>query len=115
MSVKARVSRPATRHVRVLRRFEYGNGEPAALVEVRPETGRMHQIRVHLASIGHACIGDGLYGSQHGEQPIKRQALHAQSLELNHPRNLKRMKFSAPLAKDLVEFLEESGVRVEFQ
>jgi 23S rRNA pseudouridine1911/1915/1917 synthase len=66
MSVRSRNPRDAVSHVTVLHRFA-DQAIPATLVRVRPETGRTHQIRVHLASIGHPCLGDPLYGgSAHG-------------------------------------------------
>ena len=61
MSVRSRNPRDAVSHVTVLHRFA-DRDAPATLVRVRPETGRTHQIRVHLASIGHPCLGDPLYG-----------------------------------------------------
>lgn len=77
-----------------------------ALLELRPETGRTHQIRVHLASIGHAVTGDTLYG--HGEAPagLTRQFLHAQRLAFAHPRTGERIELEAPLAPDLQRVLD---------
>lgn len=72
------------------------------LVELQPETGRTHQLRVHLSYLGHSIVGDKLYG---GKMLLPRQFLHASSLELNHPKTGERMIFKSPLAKDLNIFL----------
>ena len=77
-----------------------------SLVEVRPETGRTHQIRVHLASIGHPVVGDALYGGRGGTaSSLRRQFLHAQRLAFRHPRTGDRLELEAPLAEDLQEAL----------
>ena len=79
-----------------------------ALLEVRPETGRTHQIRVHLQSIHHSIVGDARYGGRLWkslQDPLKRKAvrefphfaLHAARLTFDHPRTGERMKFEAPL------------------
>jgi 23S rRNA pseudouridine1911/1915/1917 synthase len=75
-----------------------------SLVEVRPETGRTHQIRVHLASIGHPIAGDVLYGHA-GPPPLTRQFLHASKLAFAHPRTGERIELEAPLAEDLQDAL----------
>jgi 23S rRNA pseudouridine1911/1915/1917 synthase len=76
------------------------------LVEVWPHTGRTHQIRVHLASIGFPITGDALYGRR-GDAPVARQFLHAQKLSFVHPRTGERMELDAPLAADLEQALNE--------
>ncbi len=76
------------------------------LLEVRPQTGRTHQIRVHLASIGHPITGDALYGRR-GDAPIARQFLHAQRLAFQHPRTGERLELETPLAEDLQQALNE--------
>jgi len=86
---------------RVLERF----GD-AALLECRLETGRTHQIRVHLQHIRHPIVGDPVYrrGARHAV-PFARQALHAAELELIHPRSGRRMRWSAPLPADMAALL----------
>jgi len=108
MSVNARVAREAVSRVSVLHRFK-----DATLVGVRPETGRTHQIRVHLASIGHPCLGDAVYGGKSAAaEGLMRQALHALRLEIAHPRTAQRIELTAPLAQDLSSWLAEHGVNV---
>jgi 23S rRNA pseudouridine1911/1915/1917 synthase len=70
-----------------------------ALVEARPKTGRTHQIRVHLAAIGHPIAGDRVYGKP--STLIARQFLHATRISFDHPRTGERVEFEAPLADDL--------------
>ncbi len=71
-----------------------------ALVEARPETGRTHQIRVHLASVGHPIVGDQVY-SRRRTKLVSRQFLHAHRLRLRLPSTDQEMEFSTPLAPDL--------------
>ncbi len=78
-----------------------------SLVEVRPETGRTHQIRVHLASIGFPICGDALYGR--GGAGLARQFLHAHRLAFRHPATGERLELEAPLADDLAAALAEMG------
>src|SRR5512146_297918 len=114
MSVNSRHGRAATSEVRVLARMPAA-GDDATLVAVRPLTGRTHQIRVHLASIGHPCLGDPVYG---GRQPkgaqlegsFDRQALHALALRLSHPRTAVALEFVAPPPGDFAGFLAARGV-----
>ncbi len=84
-------------------------------IEVTPLTGRTHQIRVHLASIGHAVVGDKLYGHKNPKEVqlpgIKRQMLHAYSLEFS-PAPGKRVKLAASLPEDIkstLQYLQESA------
>ncbi len=117
MSVASRNPRAATTRVTVLYRFSPATRDDpgATLVLVRPETGRTHQIRVHLASIGHPCLGDSLYGGKAGRDaseagpPFTRQALHALALELVHPRSGAQLRFVAPLPADFEEYLAARG------
>ncbi len=76
-----------------------------SLVEVSPKTGRTHQIRIHLASIGHPIIGDTLYGKKENPFGMKRIFLHAESLEFS-PEDGKRIKIEAELPKELSDLLK---------
>ncbi|MCF8721318.1 RluA family pseudouridine synthase [Nitrospina gracilis] len=78
-----------------------------ALVRVEPKTGRTHQIRVHLASIGCPILGDRLYGHLRGASVprLERQALHAYRLEVTHPESGERVQWEAPLPEDLTRVL----------
>ena len=105
MAVVQENGKAAITHFRVLERF----GEET-LVECRLETGRTHQIRVHMTYIGHPLLGDPKYGlGRHGRirggLPINGQALHSLSLELTHPTTEKRMKFVAPLPEDMEKLI----------
>jgi 23S rRNA pseudouridine1911/1915/1917 synthase len=79
----------AVTHVHVVKR-----NPKTTLVEVRLETGRKHQIRVHLQERGHPIVGDRVYGS--GSNPIRRLALHGAHLDFKHPVTGKLMRFSTP-------------------
>jgi len=76
----------------------------AALVELEPMTGRMHQIRVHLAAIGHPVVGDGKYGRPTAHAP--RLMLHASRLELPHPRNGASLVVESALPEDFTSYVE---------
>ena len=88
-------------HYKVLERLN-----DATVLEVKLETGRTHQIRVHMAYIGHGIIGDELYGYV-DEALINRQALHAYSLAFEQPRTKEELKFEAKLPKDIEELIEK--------
>jgi 23S rRNA pseudouridine1911/1915/1917 synthase len=89
----------------------------AALVECRLETGRTHQVRVHMASIGHPLIGDPVYGRSGKTQGkllkelgFHRQALHATELGFTHPVTKHRLSFSSPMPPDMQELFNALGV-----
>lgn len=92
-------SRSATSHYKVKKYYN-----DYSLVEVKPITGRTHQIRVHLAAINHPIIADPLYGQK--SKSLKRHALHAHSLEFEL--NGKAYNFTSPLDKKLQSFLDQS-------
>ena len=106
MAVDPARGRPAVTHFRVLRR--YG---ACTLVELRLETGRTHQIRVHMAHIGHPVVGDRRYGPRRPDLGLEGQFLHAAVLGFRHPRTGAYLEFSAPLPRELAAVLErlESG------
>jgi len=135
MTTRGSEGRTAVTHYEVRERIESPYGR-FALIDVRIETGRTHQIRVHMASIGHPVVGDTLYGAagvlrspaarrkasskraatereetapdaQPGALRLGRNFLHAAAVELTHPRTGKPLSFTAPLPADLTQFLEK--------
>ena len=100
MAIVRENGKPATTHFEVLERFgDY------TYVSCRLETGRTHQIRVHMMSIGHPVVGDPKYTMKKNPFAIVGQALHSLSLSLTHPRTGKEMAFTAPLPQDMEEIL----------
>jgi 23S rRNA pseudouridine1911/1915/1917 synthase len=101
--------RPARTHYHVEGR--YAGPDPTTLLRCRLETGRTHQIRVHLASIGHPVVGDRRYGGRapSGWLPLAadRHFLHAATLAFDHPVTGVRLSFSSPLPADLQAVLDE--------
>ena len=95
--------RPALTRYETLETFPGGS-----LLRVRLETGRTHQIRVHLAALGHPLLGDAVYGAEQG-LALGRPALHAAALRLRHPVTGERLRFESPLPAELRQFLENSG------
>jgi 23S rRNA pseudouridine1911/1915/1917 synthase len=117
MAVVMRGGKPALTRYRVLKTL----GQTASLVECRLATGRTHQIRVHLASIGHPVIGDPVYGGgkarlarapegfRRAAASLNTQVLHAYLIGFEHPRTHDRVRFESKLSnniKELVNFLE---------
>jgi 23S rRNA pseudouridine1911/1915/1917 synthase len=108
MAVLKDGGKPARTHWRVVERLK-----SAVLLELSLETGRTHQIRVHMAHLGFPLIGDPLYGRTPGLPPdlkqaaqaFGRQALHAYKLAFDHPQNGKRLAFEVPLPPDFMRLL----------
>ena len=99
--------RPAVTHWRLVERLA-----PLALVMIRLETGRTHQIRVHMSEAGYPLLGDPLYGQRQQVSPLRqrgpelglrRQALHAHTLSFIHPERGELLSFSSPLPPELIE------------
>ena len=100
MAIVRENGKPATTHFEVLERFgDY------TYVSCRLETGRTHQIRVHLTSIGHPLVGDAKYTAKKNPFAIAGQALHSLTLSLTHPRTGAAMTFTAPIPADMEEIL----------
>ena len=119
MAVVARGGKPALTRYRVTRTL---GGGAASLLECRLETGRTHQIRVHLASRGHAILGDPLYGAAHpaaarrlkpetrqAVAAFPRQALHAATLGFAHPGSGRMLQFKSEIPPDMSRLLEILG------
>ena len=114
ISTRARKGRAAVTHYAIENR--YG---PFSLLRIRIETGRTHQIRVHLAYAGHPVVGDVLYGGKRNAnlpaglgpvvKELHRPVLHSHRLEFTHPVSGKRMTVTAPLPDNLKQFLETIG------
>lgn len=126
MTTRGSAGRDAVSHYRVVRRLDTAFGK-LTLVEVKIDTGRTHQIRVHMASLGHPVVGDRLYGAPaelrksrtknaKGGAPLAgdvislpRNFLHAAQLELAHPRTGKKIALNSPLPLELQTFLAVAG------
>jgi 23S rRNA pseudouridine1911/1915/1917 synthase len=107
--------REAVSHYAVQRRLDSPYGK-FTLLEVQIDTGRTHQIRVHLASLRHPVVGDTLYGAprevrskQAGGLSLSRNFLHSATLQFQHPRSGESLSFSAPLPAELEDFLQRLG------
>jgi 23S rRNA pseudouridine1911/1915/1917 synthase len=117
MTTRGSGGRTAVSHYDVIEQFESAHGK-FSLVRVKIETGRTHQIRVHLSSIGHPIVGDTLYGAPaeikmlkaaKGIEPLvlPRQFLHAAEIEFHQPRSGKALGFESELPADLLQFLQK--------
>lgn len=100
MSVNCKQGKEAITHYKVLERYE-----GYTLVECRLETGRTHQIRVHMSNMGNPVVGDKLYGVKKEKFTLEGQLLHAKVLGFIHPITNQYMEFSAPLPEDFVRIL----------
>jgi 23S rRNA pseudouridine1911/1915/1917 synthase len=97
VSIRSATPRTAVTEFRVAERL----GRDATLVEARPRTGRMHQIRVHLASIGHPVLGDSIYGGAAANLELARPMLHAATLGFIHPSTGEYQEYHAQLPPDM--------------
>ena len=102
MAINEKNGKPAVTHYTVLERF--GN---YTLIECKLETGRTHQIRVHMTSIGHPLVGDEVYGPAKCPFKLQGQCLHAMVLGFVHPRTEEYMEFSADLPKYFEDLLRK--------
>jgi 23S rRNA pseudouridine1911/1915/1917 synthase len=101
ISVRSRNPKDAETRFKVLETFR-----DSTLLEIRPMTGRTHQIRVHLAAAGHPVVGDRLYGGTKGGKEARRLFLHAHIISFVHPGTGKRLEFISPLPPELETALE---------
>ena len=102
MAVTDKNSRPAVTHYEVLRRYP-----GYTYLRCRLETGRTHQIRAHMAYIGHPLYGDTVYGAKRPAADMTGQCLHAVALDLTHPRTGERMHFTCPLPEEFTRLLQK--------
>lgn len=102
MAVVSKGGKHAVTHYRVLERFER-----FTYIECELETGRTHQIRVHMAGIGHPLLGDEVYGRGRSPYSLQGQALHAMVLGIRHPSTGEYLEVEAPLPEYFIELLEK--------
>ena len=98
----SRFSNPAITHYKVLERFER-----YTYMEFKLETGRTHQIRVHMAHIGHPLLGDFVYGAPAPDKGLTGQCLHARRLKFTHPRSGEKIVVSSELPEYFTDILKK--------
>ena len=104
MAIAKRDGREAITHWEVIARYRgYTH------IRCRLETGRTHQIRVHMEHIGHPLVGDMVYGKKKAEKGLEGQCLHARELEFTHPRSGERIHLTCPLPQYFQDFLAKLG------
>ena len=110
MSINSRRGRPAETAYKV-----DAWSDSVSVVQLRPKTGRTHQLRVHLAAVSHPIVGDRVYGSVRAERRLPpamrgfgRQALHAQVIKFNHPRSGKTVTVRAPYPDDFAGLVDRA-------
>ena len=101
MAVNAKNGRNAITHYKVLQRFD-----KYTYIECQLETGRTHQIRVHMASIGHPILGDDVYSSRSCPFKLEGQTLHAKTIGFIHPKTMEYLEIEAPLPNYFVHLLD---------
>ena len=107
MAVTEKNSKPAVTHWEVLAAYKgYSH------IRCRLETGRTHQIRVHMASLGHPLLGDGLYGAKCPDKGLEGQCLHARQLRLIHPRSGAELTLESPLPDYFLDVLARLGPEI---
>ena len=104
MAVTEKNSRPAVTHWWVLERY---NG--FTHIRCKLQTGRTHQIRVHMARLGHPLLGDGIYGGKSGEKGLEGQCLHARELSFLHPRSGETIHLTTELPAYFLAVLSRLG------
>ncbi|WP_229409186.1 RluA family pseudouridine synthase [Massilia yuzhufengensis] len=102
-------SKPAITHYKLVATGSLDR-RPVSLVRCNLETGRTHQIRVHMQHLGFALIGDSVYGKQHLTPVFHRQALQARRLGLVHPATGEQCEWTVPLADDFAELIAKAGI-----
>lgn len=110
MSINQKNGKDAVTHYKVLRRFKN-----FTYIECRLETGRTHQIRVHMSSIQHPLLGDAVYGPAKSPYKLQGQTLHAKTIGIIHPRTGKYLEIDAPLPVYFTDLLEKLENSIHFQ
>ena len=107
--MERKVSEEGQRAITHYEVLQYDSTKEISYVKLKLETGRTHQIRVHLAYIGNPILGDTLYGTP--SKLILRQALHAWRLSFLHPITQKKIMIEAPTPKDMYEIMKRESIK----